>query len=69
MRSNVETAKPILLFVRRDGLRGKVEPGGANKLYPTVGSMEAKRFIDMGFCFLGVTAIDLGKTDDSLSVS
>jgi hypothetical protein len=54
----------------RDGLlvAAQMEPSGADKLYPTVGSMvmrrEAKRLIDMSLCFLGVTAKNLGKINN-----
>jgi hypothetical protein len=58
----------------RDGLlvAAQMELRGADKLYPTVGSMvtrrEANGLINMGLCFLGVTAKNLGKTDNSVSV-
>src|ERR1700727_1707979 len=49
-----------------------MELGGTYKLYPTVGSMvtrrEAEGLIDMDLGFLGVTAKNLGKTDNSVSV-
>jgi hypothetical protein len=58
----------------RDGLlvSARMEPGGTNKLYPTVGSMvtrrEAKGLTNMGLCFLGVTDKNFGKTDNSVCV-